>query len=60
MAQSIGYLLAAGGPFLVGVLHEASDSWALPCALLVALGVVQAGAGYVAGRPVTIGETPAR
>ncbi|WP_181411102.1 CynX/NimT family MFS transporter [Nocardioides humi] len=55
MAQSVGYLLAAGGPFLVGVLHDASGSWALPCALLVGLGVVQASAGYVAGRPVRIG-----
>jgi len=55
MAQSIGYLLAAGGPLAVGVVHDASGSWALPCALLVGLGVVQALAGYVAGRPVRIG-----
>lgn len=56
MAQSIGYLLAASGPFLVGVLHDASGSWSLPCALLVALGAVQMTAGYLAGRPVTIGS----
>ncbi|GAB4009749.1 MFS transporter [Nocardioides ultimimeridianus] len=56
MAQSVGYLLAASGPFLVGVLHDASGSWSLPCALLVGLGLVQATAGYFAGRPVTIGS----
>jgi len=55
MAQSAGYLLAAAGPFLVGVLHDASGSWVLPCTLLVGLGLVQAAAGYAAGRPVTIG-----
>ncbi|GAB3861407.1 MFS transporter [Nocardioides maradonensis] len=55
MAQSVGYLLAASGPFLVGMLHDVSGSWSLPCALLVGLGLVQATAGYFAGRPVTIG-----
>ena len=55
MAQSIGYLLAASGPFLVGLLHDATGSWSLPCILLVCLGVVQASAGYLAGRPVKIG-----
>ena len=25
--QSIGYLLAASGPFLVGALHDATGSW---------------------------------
>ncbi|MEV5003512.1 MFS transporter [Nocardioides sp. LML1-1-1.1] len=55
MGQSVGYLIAAGGPFVVGVLHHATDSWALPCALLVGLGVVQVSVGYLAGRPVKIG-----
>ncbi|WP_084254958.1 CynX/NimT family MFS transporter [Nocardioides sp. J54] len=58
MGQSVGYLIAAGGPFLVGVLHHATDGWAVPCALLVGLGVVQVGAGLLAGRPVTI-DAPA-
>lgn len=57
MAQSVGYLLAAGGPFLVGTLHHATGSWSLPCALLVGLGVVQIAVGYLAGRPVRIGVT---
>ncbi len=56
MGQSVGYLMAAGGPFLVGVLHHSTGGWGLPCALLVGLGVVQVGAGYLAGRPVVIGS----
>jgi len=35
--QATGYLLAAVGPFGVGVLHEASGGWTVP---LVALGVL--------------------
>jgi len=54
MAQSIGYLIAWGGTFLTGVLHDVSGSWSLPLVLLVLLGVVQTALGYVAGRPVRI------
>jgi CP family cyanate transporter-like MFS transporter len=38
MAQSIGYLLAATGPIVISVLHDATGAWAVP--LLVMLGVV--------------------
>jgi MFS transporter, CP family, cyanate transporter len=55
MAQSIGYLLAAAGPFVVGLLRESTGSWSVPIALLLGLAVVQVSAGYVAGRPVVIG-----
>lgn len=55
MAQSMGYLLAAAGPLLVGLLADATGSWALPCALLAVIALVQIPAGYVAGRPVVIG-----
>jgi CP family cyanate transporter-like MFS transporter len=60
MGQSVGYLIAAGGPFVVGTLHHATGGWGVPCALLVGLGAVQVGAGYLAGRPVRIGAEPAR
>ncbi|MFE2868556.1 CynX/NimT family MFS transporter [Embleya sp. NPDC059259] len=50
MAQSIGYLVAAAGPLLLGILHDATDSWTLPLAVLVVLGLLMAGAGYGAGR----------
>ncbi|WP_188113469.1 MFS transporter [Nocardioides humilatus] len=55
MSQSLGYLIAASGPFLVGMLHHATGGWGVPCALLVGLGVVQIAVGYRAGRPVVIG-----
>ena len=51
MAQSIGYLLAAAGPVLFGLLHEVTTSWTPP---LIALGVTAAllaGTGLGAGRP---------
>lgn len=35
MAQSIGYLLASSGPFIVGALHGATGGWALPMAVLL-------------------------
>ncbi len=38
MAQSVGYLIASAGPFVMGALHGISGSWTLPLAvLLVAL-----------------------
>ena len=39
MAQSFGYLLAAGGPFLFGVLRDATHAWTVPLELLVAVEV---------------------
>ncbi|WP_194924819.1 CynX/NimT family MFS transporter [Catenulispora pinisilvae] len=50
MAQSIGYLIAATGPLLLGVLHHGGQGWTLPLSLLVVVSVVMAGAGYGAGR----------
>ncbi|MFI1584947.1 CynX/NimT family MFS transporter [Embleya sp. NPDC020630] len=50
MAQSIGYLVAASGPLLLGILHDATNSWTLPLVVLVVLCVAMAGAGYGAGR----------
>lgn len=35
MAQSIGYLLAAMGPALIGYLHDATHSWSVPLLILV-------------------------
>ncbi|WP_138495272.1 CynX/NimT family MFS transporter [Paenibacillus pinistramenti] len=40
MAQSVGYLLAAAGPFLFGALHDAADSWKVPMLLLFAAAAV--------------------
>jgi CP family cyanate transporter-like MFS transporter len=50
-AQSTGYLIAALGPFLVGVLYEATGGWTLPMGFLIAAALVQAVAGVFAARP---------
>ncbi len=50
-AQSAGYVIAALGPLLVGLLYESSGSWSLPIGfLIIALGV-QTLAGLVIARP---------
>jgi len=56
MAQSIGYTLCAVGPLLVGVLHDATDSWTVPLVLLLALLVPQLVTGALAGRDRTVQE----
>lgn len=58
MAQAGGYLLAAMGPLLVGVLHDATGEWLLPMALLLFVCVAGTAAGLGAGRPVQVGESP--
>jgi CP family cyanate transporter-like MFS transporter len=37
--QSTGYLIAAAGPFTVGVLHSATGGWTVPLVLLLVLAV---------------------
>lgn len=49
--QSVGYLLAAIGPFLVGALYGATGAWTVPLVVLVALLVPQAVAGIMVARP---------
>jgi CP family cyanate transporter-like MFS transporter len=47
--QSTGYLIAAGGPFAVGVLHSATGGWTIPLVVLLVLSVpLFALAAYVA------------
>jgi len=58
MAQCMGYLLAAAGPPLVGAMHDRTGSWQMPLGLCVALAIVMAGVGMLAGRARRIGERP--
>ena len=46
MAQSVGYLLAALGPVMIGVLRDATGTWTIP--LLTILGVIIAQGVFVA------------
>lgn len=57
-AQSVGYVLAAAGPLLVGAVHDRTGSWTLPLLLLLVLLVPQAVAGLLAGRPRHVGARP--
>ena len=56
MAQSVGYLIAAAGPLLVGLLRGTSGGWALPLAVLLALLAPQLFTGLAAGRPRYVAE----
>lgn len=50
MAQSIGYLIAACGPILIGALHDVTGSWASALAPMVVVLGVQLVMGLLAGR----------
>ncbi len=60
MAQSVGYLVAAVGPFAVGALHDLTGGWTVPFLLLFAALAVQGTAGVLAGRDKLLrSRTPA-
>lgn len=50
MAQSVGYLVAAVGPFLFGVLRDATHAWTVPLALLFGVTVCLLVTGLGAAR----------
>jgi CP family cyanate transporter-like MFS transporter len=56
MAQSVGYLLAAGGPFLFGLLRDATHAWTVPLTLLVAFTVCLLITGLGAARDAHVGR----
>jgi CP family cyanate transporter-like MFS transporter len=51
MAQSLGYLIAATGPFAFGVLREATGSWTTSLVLQLVLLAALTALGMIAGRP---------
>jgi CP family cyanate transporter-like MFS transporter len=54
MAQSIGYLLATVGPFLFGILRDATHAWTVPLVLLFATVVCLLITGLGAARDVHV------
>lgn len=50
MAQSVGYLLAACGPPLMGKIHDSSGDWHIPLIAVAALSTIMAIFGLYAGR----------
>lgn len=55
MAQFVGYLLAAPGPFLFGLLRDATGSWTVPLVLLFAVTVCLLIVGLGAARDAQVG-----
>ena len=60
MAQSVGYLLAASGPPLVGLLRDLSKGWGVPLVLCLALTLVIARLGTLAGRDIRVPDDGSR
>ncbi len=52
--QSAGYLLAAVGPFTVGLLYDASGGWTVPLLLMIALVVPMLALSSYVGRPIYV------
>lgn len=51
MAQSVGYLLAAGGPALLGLIHDLTNSWTIPLFILLIVSVLILIFGVLSGKP---------
>lgn len=58
--QSVGYLVAAIGPFGMGVLYDATGGWTVPLSILLALVVPQLVAGLMVARPSYIEDVVKR
>lgn len=54
MAQGVGYVLAAAGPLLVGVLHSVTGGYDVAGWLFAALGIGVAVSGWGAGRATLV------
>ena len=54
--QSVGYLISVLGPFVVGVLYDATSGWTAPLLFLMAMCVPQVLVGVYAARPRYIEE----
>ncbi|MFC7719540.1 hypothetical protein [Nonomuraea recticatena] len=52
VAQSVGYVLAALGPLVIGLLRQATGGWTVPLLAGLAACAVQLVVGVLAGRPL--------
>lgn len=50
-AQSVGYVIAALGPLLVGILYESTGGWPVPIGFLLGALAVQTAAGLAIAKP---------
>jgi CP family cyanate transporter-like MFS transporter len=58
LTLSVGYLLCAAGPPLLGLAHDVTGGWTLPLVLLVAISLSEVVPGWRAAQPWTIGAAP--
>jgi len=56
MMLSVGYLIAATGPWLLGAAHDLASGWTAPIAVLLVLTLSQILPGVPATRPARIGS----
>ena len=56
MTQSIGYLIAAFGPVMIGSLFNRTGTWALSLGAVVVICLIEAAVGYFAGRNKLVDE----
>lgn len=54
MAQTVGYLLAAVGPIAAGAVHQATDGWTVPIALVLGVCAAALTVGLFAARDRTV------
>ncbi len=54
MAQSVGYLISAIGPFTFGLLRDATGAWTVSVLLLLVVVLALTGLGVIASRPRTV------
>ena len=57
MSQCVGYLFAAIGPLLFGILHDATNSWNTSFGILLITSIIIMIIGSRAGRNITIEQT---
>jgi CP family cyanate transporter-like MFS transporter len=50
MTLSVGYLIAAGGPWLLGLARDVSGGWTVPLVLLIGMSALQLPVGLAATR----------
>ncbi|MEJ8574764.1 MFS transporter [Microbaculum marinum] len=58
MSQSVGYIIAALGPIVAGLLRDAGGNWVLPAAFFLAVASLNAVAGWYAGRDAHVLQDP--
>ena len=58
MAQGVGYIVAAGGPLIMGALLQRGDGLVGPAAFIVMIGLCCAAAGLGAGRALFVKTSP--